>query len=151
MKIYVDADSCPKVIKEILYKTAHRHKIVLILVANQFMNTPESEFIEKIIVKEGADVADDKIVELITDDDLAITADIPLADRVVEKDSVALNPRGFLYTKENIKPILSNRNFLTDLRNNGLITGGPAPFSQKDVHNFANKLESFLVKYKKKN
>jgi uncharacterized protein YaiI (UPF0178 family) len=146
MQIYIDADACPKNIKEILYRTAERRKIQLNLVANKFLRTPESSFIKTIIVPGGQDIADDKIVELITEGDLVITADIPLADRVIEKHSFAINPRGSLYTKENIKQFLSNRNFLTELRNNGIETGGPAPFTTKDSHEFANQLDRFLTK-----
>ncbi len=146
MEIYIDADACPKNIKEILYRTAVKRQVQLNLVANKFLRTPESTFIKTIIVPGGQDVADDKIVELISEGDLVITADIPLADRVIEKHAFAINPRGNLYTKDNIKEILSNRNFFTELRNNGIDTGGPAPFTTKDSHEFANQLDRFLTK-----
>lgn len=148
MPIYVDADACPKVIKEILYKACHRVKFSLILVANSYFSFPEIDNIKIIIVSDGADVADDKIVELVNEGELVITADIPLADRVTSKNAFALNPRGRLYTKENIKPILSTRNFMTELRNNGIETGGPAPFTKKDLQEFANQLDRFLAKNK---
>lgn len=150
MQIYVDADACPKGIKEILYRAAHRIQIQLNLVSNQVLKVPESNFIKTIVVSKGLNVADEKIIEMVTEGDLVITADIPLADSVTSKNAFALNPRGNLYTKENIKPVLSNRNFLTELRNNGVETGGPAPFTQKDLHLFANQLDSFLTKMKVK-
>ena len=150
MLIYIDADACPVSIKETLYKVAQKRQISIILVANSQLNIPLSEYIKTIIVPKGLDIADDKIVEIVNEGDLVITADIPLADRVVQKDAFAINPRGFLYTKENIKPILSNRNFMTELRNNGIETGGPSSFTKKDKELFANQLDRFLTKYHKK-
>lgn len=150
MKIYIDADACPKAIKEITFKASIRLKIPLILVANQYMDTPYYDFITCIVVKDGLNVADDKIVELVEPNDLVITADIPLADRVVSKNAFALNPRGKLYTIDNVKESLSVRNLLTDLRNNGMETSGPPPFTKKDSQEFANQLDKFLTKYHKK-
>ncbi|MFN8673384.1 MAG: YaiI/YqxD family protein [Candidatus Sericytochromatia bacterium] len=150
MKIYIDADACPKQIKEVLYKASFRLKVPLILVANKNLGFPYDELISSIIVENGLNVADDKIAELVEKNDLVITADIPLADRVIEKEAFALNPRGRLYTKENIKESLSTRNFFDELRKNGIETGGPKPFDKKDVYNFSNQLDTLLTKLLKK-
>lgn len=150
MKIYIDADACPKIIKEITFRASIRVKANLILVANQYMSTPDSEYITSVVVGNGLNVADDKIVELAEEGDLVITADIPLADRVVEKKAFALNPRGKLYTIDNVKESLAMRNLMTDLRNNGMETSGPPPFTKKDSQEFSNQLDKFLTKYHKK-
>lgn len=144
MQIWVDADACPKVIKEILFRAAMRTKTLIILVANQFLSTPSSPFITKMQVSAGFDVADNHIVQAMQVGDLVITADIPLADAVVDKGGIALNPRGELYTQENIKQRLSMRNFNDELRGLGMITCGPAKFSQRDTQAFANCLDKFL-------
>lgn len=150
MIIYVDADACPKPIKEILYRTANRLKIDTKFVANKYISIPNSEFLKNILVEGGPDSADDKIVEIVGADDLVITADIPLADRVIDKGAVVINPYGRLYTKEDIKYYLSKRNFLTELRNNGVETGGSPPFSKKESAAFANQLDRLLTKMLKK-
>jgi uncharacterized protein YaiI (UPF0178 family) len=150
MKIYIDADACPKIIKEITFRAAIRVKANLILVANQYMSTPNSEYITSVVVGNGLNIADDKIVELSEEGDLVITADIPLADRVVEKNAFALNPRGKLYTIDNVKESLSMRNLMTDLRSSGMETSGPPPFNKKDSQEFSNQLDKFLTKYHKK-
>lgn len=153
MIIYVDADACPKPIKEIIYRTAIRLKIETKFVANKYMSIPHSEFLKNVLVEGGADVADDKIVELIEEGDLVITADIPLADRVLEKfekDIYVINPYGRQYTKEDIKYYLSKRNFFTNLRNNGVETGGSPPFSKKESSTFANQLDKLLTKLRSK-
>ncbi len=149
MKIYVDADACPKVIKDVLYKAVERVKVDLILVADQYMSIPHSLYITFIRVPSGIDAADDKIVELITPEDLAITADIPLADKIVEKGATALNPRGELYTERNIKERLAIRDMMAEFRDNGMQGGGPPPFNQKDKQLFANELNKILCKIKK--
>ncbi|MCI5123590.1 MAG: YaiI/YqxD family protein [Candidatus Electrothrix sp. AR5] len=150
MKIWVDADACPVVIKDILYKAAERTRLQLILVANTSFRTPQSSFIHFIHVSQGSDRADDEIVEKLEPKDLVITADIPLAARVVEKGGFALNPRGEAYTEENIKERLSTRNFLDSLRSNGIETGGPSALSARDKQAFANSLDQILTKYKNK-
>lgn len=150
MKIYIDADACPKIIKEITFRASMRVKANLILVANQYMSTPDSEYITSVVVGNGLNIADDKIVELAEEGDLVITADIPLADRVVEKKAFALNPRGKLYTIDNVKESLAMRNLMTDLRSNGMETSGPPPFTKKDSQEFSNQLDKFLTKYHKK-
>jgi uncharacterized protein YaiI (UPF0178 family) len=146
LQIWVDADACPKVIKEILFRAANRTKINVILVANQLMFTPPSSFIKTIKVSAGFDVADNYIVCNIQAGDLVITADIPLADGAIQKGAFALNPRGELYSEKNIKHHLSLRNFNADLRSSGQITGGPATLSKKDIQLFANSLDRFLSK-----
>ncbi|MGH1403997.1 MAG: YaiI/YqxD family protein [Alphaproteobacteria bacterium] len=145
MKIWVDGDACPKGIKEILYRVATRTKIAIIFVANQYLNLPQSEYIEMVQVGEGADVADDKIVELCGAEDIVITADIPLAARVVGKGALALDPRGTLYDRNNIGQILSMRDFMDELRGSGVETGGPSSFGAKERQNFANQLDRLLA------
>ncbi|MEP7041440.1 MAG: YaiI/YqxD family protein [Dokdonella sp.] len=145
MKIWVDADACPKVIKEILYRAAERTRIELILVANQPLAVPRSAFISSRAVAQGFDVADDAIVDWASPGDLAVTADIPLAAKLVDKGVLALNPRGELYSAENIRQQLSMRNFLDELRGSGVQTGGPDAFNQRDRQAFANQLDRLLV------
>lgn len=146
MIIYVDADACPKAVKELLYRTAEKRKIKMILVANNYMNPPLSEFISSIMVSKGADIADDKIVEMVNDGDLVITSDVPLADRVIDKGALVITSYGKLYTKDDIKHFLSKRNFYTELRNNGIETSGPPSFSNKEITTFANQLDRILTK-----
>lgn len=145
MKIWVDADSCPRVIKEILSRAAVKREVQLILVANLPLQVPPSRFIRTMRVEPGFNVADSHIVELITAGDLVITADIPLAAAVVEKDGYALNPRGEFYTRDNIMERLSMRDFMAELRNGGIETGGPPSFGKKDRQAFANQLDRFLA------
>lgn len=146
MKIWVDADACPNVIKEILFRAAERRKIELILVANQAMRLPPSQFIRFMQVPTGLDVADKRIVELLDASDLVITADIPLAAAVIDKQALALNPRGELYTRENVRERLSVRNFMDGLRSGGVNTGGPPVLTNKDKQAFANALDAWLSK-----
>lgn len=142
--IWIDADACPKAIKEIIFKAGFRVKIPIILVANSYLSIPQSELIKLIIVDKGTDVADQYIVDNVSKNDLVITADIPLADLVVKKEALALNPRGEIYTEENIGEILSMRNFMKDLRDGGQVTGGPSSLGPKDIQNFANSLNKIL-------
>lgn len=146
MRIWVDGDACPAVIKEILFRAAVRTKIPLTLVANQPMQIPRSELISILTVSSGLNVADQRIVELLDPGDLVITADIPLAAHVVNKGGVALDPRGELYTDENIGERLTMRNLMDELRGSGVIGGGPAPFSSNDRQAFANQLDRILAK-----
>ena len=146
MRIWVDADACPKVIKEILFRAAERLNIELTLVANAALRVPPSRFIKTLQVERGFDVADNRIVELVEKNDLVITADIPLAAVVVEKGGHALNPRGELYTPDNIKERLAMRNLMDELRSSGQITGGPPAISNSDRMAFANALDRLLVK-----
>ena len=149
MKIWVDADACPVVIKEILFRVANRTKIVVTLVANQYIRTPPSPHIKFIQVAAGFDVADNEIVKRVERGDIVITGDIPLASDVIEKDATAINPRGELYSKENIKARLNMRDFMETLRSSGVNTGGPPPLNQTDRQNFANQLDRLLAKYAK--
>lgn len=145
MKIWIDADACPRQIKELLYRAAERCGLVLTLVANKAIAFPSSQWIRGIRVPAGPDVADQEIVRLLEPGDLVITADIPLAADVIEKGGFALDPRGDFFSAENIRERLSIRNFLDDLRNSGVETGGPASFSPKDKQAFANQLDRFLA------
>jgi uncharacterized protein len=146
MRIWVDADACPKVIKEILFRAAKRAQVQVTLVANQSLRTPASQHIRSVQVSSGFDVADNEIVKQVAADDLVITADIPLAAQVVEKGAYALNPRGELYTIENVKARLSLRDFMANLRDSGVPTGGPPPLSLSDRQAFANHLDRLLAK-----
>ncbi|WP_286237216.1 YaiI/YqxD family protein [Neptuniibacter halophilus] len=149
MHIWVDADACPKVIKEILFRAAERKQVPLTLVANQYLSTPPSPLINAVQVPQGFDVADNHIVEKLSPGDLVVTQDIPLAAEVIEKQGIAINPRGELYTKENIKQRLGMRDFMETLRSAGVDTGGPAAFSQADRQSFANQLDRFLARHKR--
>jgi uncharacterized protein YaiI (UPF0178 family) len=149
MQIWIDADACPAVIKDILYRAAERVKCPLILVANHPLRTPPSPYIKSMQVPGGFDVADNRIVELLQTGDLVITADIPLAAAAIEKGGHALNPRGELYTKDNIRERLTMRNFMGELRNTGVMTGGPAALSLSDRQAFANQLDRFLTRLQK--
>jgi uncharacterized protein YaiI (UPF0178 family) len=146
MKIWVDADACPNVIKEILFRASTRTKTELVLVSNHAISAPSSVYISKIQVASGLDAADDKIIQLVQAGDLVITADIPLANAVIEKDGIAINPRGEIYSKSNIKERLSIRNFSTDLRSSGVRTGGPSSLTKNEVRRFANALDATLSK-----
>ena len=146
MKIWVDADACPAVIKDILFRAADRAKIETILVANHFLKMPPSRFISFVQVSSGFDVADNEIVKRCSAHDLVITADIPLAAEVVEKGCLALNPRGELYTESNIRQRLNMRDFMDTLRSSGIQTGGVPPISQGDRQAFANNLDKLLAK-----
>ncbi|PCI07138.1 MAG: hypothetical protein COB77_05415 [Gammaproteobacteria bacterium] len=150
MRIWIDADACPVVIKEILYRAADRTKIQLTLVANQSMTIPKSRFINSIQVPQGFDVADNEIVKQLVAGDLVITSDIPLAADVIEKGGLALSPRGELYTANNIKARLTMRDFMESLRSSGVDTGGPSAMSQADRKSFANHLDKFLTQFAKK-
>ena len=143
-KIWIDADACPKAIKEILFKTSARLKIELKLVANSYQSIPHSPLITLTIVGKKLDEADQYIVDHLQSGELVITADIPLAAKVVEKEAYAINPRGELYTEENIGEILSMRDFMKELRDGGAITGGPNSFGPKDVEYFANALNKLF-------
>jgi uncharacterized protein YaiI (UPF0178 family) len=147
MQIWVDADACPNVIKEILFRAAERLQVPLILVANQLLRTPPSRHISSIRVGAGLDVADNEIVQKMESGDLVITADIPLASEVIGKGGHALNPRGEFYSKENIEERLAMRNFMDELRDAGVNTGGPATLNQKDRQAFANQLDRFLASH----
>lgn len=147
MNIWVDADACPAVIKNILFKAAERTGIALILVANQPVSVPRSPHIRTLQVAAGFDVADNEIVKRMSAGDLVITADIPLADEVITNGGHALNPRGELYSADNIKARLNMRDFMDTMRASGIHTGGPAALSQADRQAFANNLNSLLTRF----
>lgn len=148
-QIWVDADACPVVIKEILFRAAERAEVAVTLVANQPLRTPPSRYIRAIQVAGGFDVADDEIVQRVSAGDLVVTQDIPLAAQVVDKGALAINPRGELYTAETIAQQLSMRNFMDELRGSGVDTGGPAPFHARDRQHFANQLDQWLNRREK--
>ena len=146
MKIWVDADACPNVIKDILFRAAQRVQVLTVLVANQLVKTPPSRYISKVQVRAGFDEADKYIANAVEQGDLVITADIPLASQVIDKGGYALNPRGELYTRDNIRQRLGLRNFMEELRSSGVNTGGPSSLSQSDRQAFANELDRFLTR-----
>lgn len=146
MQIWVDADACPKVIKEILFRAAERARVPLTLVANQLLRIPASPHVRAVQVPAGFDVADNWIVEQIQAGDLVITADIPLASGVIARGGHALNPRGEFYSRDNIQERLALRNLMDELRGSGMQTGGPAALAQGDRQAFANQLDRFLAR-----
>ncbi len=148
MKIWVDADACPVVMKEILFKAADRTGMLLTLVANRPVRIPRSPCITFVQVSAGFDVADNEIVKRVTAGDLVITGDIPLAAEVVEKGGFVIDFRGELYAEDNIKERLAMRDFMETLRVSGIETGGPAPLGKADRQAFANQLDRLLVKEK---
>ncbi|WP_299002769.1 YaiI/YqxD family protein [uncultured Shewanella sp.] len=150
MKIWVDADACPSVIKEILFRAADRTQTVTTFIANHTIRIPPSAFIKMITVSSGFDVADDEIVKRLSPQDLVITADIPLASEVIDKGAVALNPRGELYTHHNIKGILNMRDFMDTMRSSGVQTGGPSAMTQAQRQAFSNQLDKILTANQKK-
>jgi len=150
MAIWVDADACPNVIKEILFRAAERVQMPLTLVANQTLRTPPSKFIRSLRVPAGFDVADNEIVRLCNPEDLVITADIPLAAEVLEKGAAALNPRGERYTPATIREKLTLRDFMDTLRASGVQTGGPDTLSQRDRQLFAAELDKWLLEVKRR-
>lgn len=149
MQIWVDADACPNMIKEVLFRVADRLEVQVTLVANKLLRTPPSRFIRAIQVPAGFDVADNEIVRLLEEGDLVITGDIPLAADVLEKGGRPLNPRGEFYTLDNIQQYLTMRTFMDELRSSGVDTGGPSTFSQGDTRAFANQLDRFLTQQRK--
>ncbi len=149
MKIWVDADACPVVIKDILFKAAKRTEVETTLVANQTISIPLSRYIKFLLVPSGFDVADNEIVKQCAIGDLVITADIPLAAEIIEKGGHALNPRGEMYSANNIKARLTMRDFMDTMRSSGIQTGGPPALNKNDRQAFANQLDKFLTKCKK--
>ena len=146
--IWVDADACPGPVKDILFRAGERAAVPVVLVANQWLRTPPSRFIRTLQVAGGPDVADDEIAARVQPGDLVVTQDIPLAARVLAKHGVALNPRGELYTADNMAERLSMRNFMEELRGAGVQTGGPAVFNARDRQAFANQLDRWLARRK---
>jgi len=147
LKIYVDGDAFPNLLKPILFRCIERLEIETYVIANKKVSIGKSKHINYRVVDAGADEADHKIVEMVEEGDLVITADIPLADRVISKNAHAIDHRGELYSVDNIKQYLAMRNLMDKIRESGEITKGPKPFGQKDAHEFANQLNAFLNKY----
>lgn len=147
MKIWVDADACPIVIKEILFKAAKRTGVQLTLVANQYISVPKADNISMLRVGSGFDVADNEIVKQVEEGDLVITSDIPLADEVIEKKGLALSSRGEMFSANSIKAKLNMRDFMDTMRSSGVHTGGPPPLSQSDRQAFANHLDRLLTQF----
>lgn len=150
MRIWVDADACPNMIKEVLFRAAVRTGVELTLVANKTLQKPAARNIKTLQVAAGFDVADNEIVKRVEKDDLVITSDIPLAAEVIAKGGFALNPRGELYSADNIRAILNIRDFMDTLRASGVHTGGPPTLNQSDKQAFSNHLDTLLTRYAKK-
>lgn len=146
MKILVDADACPNVIKEIIYRASKRLNMTVYLFANHYISIPKSPYLKFHLVSKGFDKADEEIEKLVEKNDLVITADILLADQVIHKGATAINVRGMVYTEENIKERLRVRNMMEEIRSTGKMTGGPAPLNKKDQQSFANALDRHLSK-----
>ncbi len=147
MTLFIDGDAFPNLLKPIVLRSIERLSLPTKVIANKKINIGKSNHIEYIIVAQGTDEADHHIVELCTEDDLVITADIPLADRIISKNAHAIDHRGELYSVDNIKQYLSMRNLMESIRESGEMTGGPKAFGQKDAHAFANQLNAFLAKH----
>ncbi|MCB1043712.1 MAG: YaiI/YqxD family protein [Acidobacteria bacterium] len=148
MKIWVDADACPRGAKDLVYRAAQRERIEVTLVANQAMRIPDDTLIQLVIVEKGFDIADETIINQVQAGDLVITADIPLAAQVVDRGGLALDPRGIVYDDENVKTKLAARNLMASLRDEGLISGGPAPYQGADRHRFASALNRIIQQRK---
>ncbi|RXK11839.1 DUF188 domain-containing protein [Halarcobacter mediterraneus] len=146
MTLYIDADAFPNLLKPIVFRAIERLSLKTLVIANKKVNIGTSSFIKYLVVNQGADEADNKIIELLEEGDLVITADIPLANRTIEKKAHAIDHRGETYTKDNIKEYLAVRNLMQEIRDSGELTKGPAAFTQKDAQKFANSLNAFLQK-----
>lgn len=150
MKIWIDADACPRVVKELVFRASARLNMPVVLVANHPLYTPKSDLITSIVVEQGDDVADSWIIERVSPGEIVITADIPLAAFIVEKEAIGINPRGELYTEANVRERLSVRDFMQELRESGVQTGGPSAYGPKDKQRFANTLDRELTKMLKR-
>jgi len=146
MRIWIDADACPRVIKEIVFRASQRLNLPVCLVANTSLSKHDSDLITSVVVKEGFDAADDYIAEQVADGDVVITADIPLAARIVAKGPIGLDPRGEQYSEENVSERLSMRDLMQELRGAGMLYGGPAQFGATDRQRFASSLDSLLTR-----
>ena len=149
MRIWIDADACPKMIKEFVFKVSHRLKVPVVLVANSGMHVPRSNLVSLVVVGKGIDEADHHILENCALGDLVVTADIPLASSLIDKGVVAINPRGTVYTPDNVKEALATRNLMQDLREEGTLTGGPPPFGPRDREQFANGIDRELTRLRR--
>ena len=144
MKIWIDADACPRAIKEIVVRAGEKRRIPVVMVANKAIHIPKSDWVSLVVVPKGPDVADEKIIEQVSVGDIVITADIPLAAAIVEKGAVGINPRGEQYDLDTVRERLSMRDFMADLRDSGLNTGGPASFNEKDKRRFSSTFDRLL-------
>lgn len=149
LRLFIDGDALPNLLKPILFRAINRLSLETFVISNKKITIGESSYITYKIVELGADEADNHIVEMCEEGDLTVTADIPLADRIISKNTYAIDHRGKLYTKDNIKQYLAMRNLMDEIRSSGEITKGPPPFSQKDAQTFANQFDKFLTKYSK--
>ncbi len=149
MTLYIDGDAFPNILKPIVLRAIERLKLPTVVIANKKIHIGNSSHISSVLVSQGADEADHRIVEMVTSGDLVITADIPLADRLISKGAHVIDHRGERYTTENIKQYLAMRNLMESIRETGEITGGPKPFGSKDAHAFANQLNAFLAKHRR--
>ena len=147
IRIFIDGDALPNLLKPILLRSIERLKLETFVVSNKAITIGKSKFVTYVIVEQGADEADNHIIELVKEGELVITADIPLADRVISKNAHAIDHRGELYSVDNIKQYLAMRNLMETIRDSGETTKGPKPFEQKDAHQFANQLHKFLTKH----
>lgn len=150
MNIWIDGDACPKQVKQILFRAAIKRQVPLFIVANHVVNTPPSSFIKRVVVEAGFDKADKYIVDHVEKCDLAITSDILLAELILEKEALALSPRGLLYTENNIKQMVTSRNINESLRSSGLIQGGPCALQQKEIVSFSNHLDRIITRFHQK-
>jgi uncharacterized protein len=148
LNLYIDGDALPNLLKPILLRAVVRLGLTTIIVSNRLVTIGQSTYITSLTVPAGADAADHRIVEMVRENDLVITADIPLADRVITKKAYAIDHRGKLFSENNIKQSLAIRNLMQEIRDSGEMTKGPAPFSQKDAHEFANRLDQFLTRHR---
>ncbi len=147
MKVWIDGDACPKLIKQILFRAAMKRHVPLLIVANHVAQIPPSPWIKRVVVAHGFDAADRYIVDHIEKNDLVITSDILLAELIIDREALALNSKGVLYSKSNIKQAVAMRNLNESLRNNGLINNGPNPLSTKDIQLFSNHLDKILTQF----
>ena len=148
-KIWVDADACPNLIKNVIFRLADNRQVDVVLVSNHYVNTPNSRFVSAKQVGKGFDEADKEIIALMSGGDLVVTGDLPLANDVIQKRGFAINPRGTVYDEENIKSHLSRRDLMEDLRDSGVVSGGPSALNKKNVQEFANAIDRLVTKLEK--
>ena len=148
-KIWVDADACPNLIKNVIFRLADNRQVDVILVSNHYVKTPNSRFVSAKQVGKGFDEADNEIIALMSGGDLVVTGDLPLANDVIQKRGFAINPRGTVYDEENIKSHLSRRDLMEDLRDSGVVSGGPSALNKKNVQEFANAIDRLVTKLEK--
>ena len=148
-KIWVDADACPNLIKNVIFRLADNRQVDVVLVSNHYVKPPNSRFVSAKQVGKGFDEADNEIIALMSGGDLVVTGDLPLANDVIQKRGFAINPRGTVYDEENIKSHLSRRDLMEDLRDSGVVSGGPSALNKKNVQEFANAIDRLVTKLEK--